>query len=275
MGHVFSVELPIGFDPSTFDVLDFEPDFEPEADGVDWLEDDPALPEGTASLYVHRRSTTVIELHLGEEFEVWVPSLTSPAGWGIAFAVLHRATEHFDTVFVTWNDGDLWDLPGLAAHCDEHWRREQFDTDARDLLRRAEAEGEVVCRGPIRSVHIGSQILTEIASGATTLEDVILRTNYVLGPHLVAESIDDKVAGVTRRLGVFGPGLRTLLPAIDAVLLDTIDARQAPVLVPIDALEQVAGLHVIRLDEVQRLVEAVKDAAWPSVLESAQQFSIS
>ncbi len=269
MGHVFSVELPYGFDTSTFDVLDLEPDI----DNIDWLEADPQLPDGTASLFVYGRSTRAVELHLGDEFEVWVPSLSSQANWEIAFAVLAVATELFDTSFVTRNDGDLWDIPELNADCDHQWQHAQYSSDEQELIDRARAEGMAMVKGPIRTTHIGPYVLQEILAGHCSLEDVILRTNYVSGPHLAAEAVLESRESA-RVVAVLGPGLRTILPAVDAVLLDTIDLALPPVMVSASAIDQIGLLKVVRLDQVHRLVEAVPDFAWPAVLNEALRFAI-
>jgi hypothetical protein len=270
MGHVFSVELPFDFDASTFDVLELEPDIE----GTDWVEEDPQLPDGTASLYVYGRSTVPVELHLDEELEVWVPSFSSTTNWEIAFDVLARATEMFDTAFVTWNDGDLWELPELAAACGEAWQIAQFEADLRELETRVAGEGTATVRGPLRGARIGPRVLGSMAAGECTLEEVLLRTNFVTGPHLVAEAVVDSVNGKPRALTVLGPGLRTLLPPVDAVLLDTIDAGQPPVLVAAGDLDGIEGLDVVRLDESHRLVRAVPESAWPTVLKSALSHAI-
>ena len=272
MGHVFSVELPFDFDPSIFDVFALEPDI----DGVDWAEDDPVLPAGTATLYVYKHSTRAVELHLDDEFEVWVPSLSSVADWQIAFAVLERATDLFDTVFVTWNDGDVWELSELVEHCDADWQQLQFLADGRDLLDRVERDGVAVSvAGPLRSVLVGPHVVNGITSREFTLEEVLIRTNYVAGPHLVAEAVVEPGENEQRTLTVLGPGLRTLLPPADAVLLDTIDADRPPVLIPVAALDGLAQLDVTRLDEGHRLVQAVPDSAWPGVLDAAIQHAIS
>ena len=261
MGHVFSVELPFGFEPSSFDVFDVEPDL----DGVDWVEEDPTLPHGSANLYVNKKSTVGIELHLDDEFEVWLPSLASAADWQLVFGVLGRSAELFDTVFVTWNDGDVWELAELIDHCDEAWQLEQHRADNQTALSRAAAAGTVVVKGPIRSAHIGSWVLRQVAADVVTLEDVLLRTNYVDGPHLVAVAAVDAGQLVT----VLGPGLRTLLPPADAVLLDTVDAAHTPVLVSSTALDEITGLGVTRLDEGHRLVQPVPESAWPAILTAA------
>ena len=261
MGHVFSVELPFGFEPSSFDVFDVEPDL----DGIDWVEEDPTLPDGSANLYVHRKSTVGVELHLDNEFEVWLPSLASAADWQLVFGVLGRSAELFDTVFVTWNDGDVWELAELIDHCDDAWQLEQQKADNQTAMSRVATEGMVVVKGPIRSAHIGSWVLQQVAEGVVTLEEVLLRTNYVDAPHLVAEAAVDAGQLVT----VLGPGLRTLLPHSDAVLLDTIDTAHTPVLVSPTALDDIAGLDVTRLDECHRLVQAVAESSWSAILTAA------
>jgi hypothetical protein len=269
VGHVFSVELPYGFDPHAFDVLDLEPDL----DNIDWLEGDPQLPDGTASLFVHGRSTHAVELHLTDELEVWVPSLSSPANWEIAFAVLELATESLDTAFVTWNDGDLWELSELTAKCDDEWQHGQYTSDEQELFARVRVEGHALVKGPVRTTHFGPDTLHEILAGQCSAEDVILRTNYVSGPHLVAEAVLDSHAH-SRIVTVIGPGLRTILPPADAVLLDTINPNQHPVMVPTSTLDQIGFLNVVRLDEAHRLVQAVPDSAWSAVLNAALPFAI-
>ena len=259
------MELPIDFESSTFDVLDLEP----EIDGVDWIEEDPQLPDGTANLYVYRLSTCSVSLHLDDEFEVWVPSLSSSANWEIAFQVLRLAAELFETVFVTWNDGDLWELDELFELFGDVRQKAEFDSDVRELERRVAVEGAIAVKGALRSTHIGPGVLKEVASGACSIEEVLLRTNYVAGPHLAAAVVEEQVDGKLRAVTVLGPGLRTLLPPADAVLIETIDTTKPPILLPVAAFDTVAGLDVVLLDEGHRLVQAVPESAWPAVLESA------
>ena len=261
MGHVFSVELPFGFEPASFEVFDVEPDL----DGIDWVEEEPSLPDGSANVYIHKKSTVGVELHLDDEFEVWLPSLASAADWQLVFGVLGRSAELFDTVFVTWNDGDVWELAELIDHCDHAWQLQQNEADANTLKKRVGADAIVAVKGPIRSAHIGSWVLEQVATGVVTFEDVLLRTNYVTGPHLVAEAAIDS----GRLITVLGPGLRTLLPPADAVLLDTIDTALSPVLVSPDALGEIGGLDVTRLDEFHRLVQAVPESSWSAILTAA------
>ncbi len=261
MGHVFSVELPFGFDAASFEVFDIEPDL----DGVDWVEDDPALPEGSANLYVYQKSTVGVALHLDEEFEVWVPSLASEADWELVFGILQRSAALLDTVFVTWNDGDVWELSELVEHCDADWQRGQLADDIVTLSARVEVEGTVEVKGPMRSVRIGPWVIGQVADGLVSVEDVLLRTNYINGPHLVAQAATDEGRLVT----VLGPGLRTLLPPSDAVLLDTIDTAVPPVLIPPDVLDHLEGIDATRLDEGHRLVQAVAEGSWPAILNAA------
>ena len=264
MGNVFSVELPYGFDASTFEVLDVEPDI----DGVDWIEEEPALPDGSANLYVYNKSTVGIALHLDEEFEVWVPALASQADWQLAFGVLQRSADLFETIFVTWNDGDVWELSELEAHCGSDWQIDQQVADTAALKDRVEIYGTVAVKGPMRTTHIGRSVLAEVGAGSVTIAGVLLRTNFVGGPHLVghAETDDDQL------VSVLGPGLRTLLPPSDAVLLDTIDLSIPPVVVRpevLDDLSSVGVISVVRLDEGHRLVGAVAETAWSTVLRAA------
>ena len=168
MGHVFSVELPFGFEPASFEVFDVEPDL----DGIDWVEEEPSLPDGSANVYIHKKSTVGVELHLDDEFEVWLPSLASAADWQLVFGVLGRSAELFDTVFVTWNDGDVWELAELIDHCDHAWQLQQNEADANTLKKRVGADAIVAVKGPIRSAHIGSWVLEQVATGVVTFEDV-------------------------------------------------------------------------------------------------------
>jgi hypothetical protein len=270
MGLIFSVELPFGFDPTNFDVLEFEPDI----DGIDWLEEDPLLPDGTANLYVHGQSTVAIGLHLDDEFEVWVHGLASEASWQIAFDVLQHACETFGTVFVTWNDNEVWELEDLRLHCNADWQRAQFEADVLALANRIEAENSVAIPGPIRETLIGQSLFRDIQAQVTSVEAIILRTNYINGPHLAAQSVVEKFSDGPKSVSVLGPGLRTLLPPCDAVLIDTIEANRSPVLVSSNDLSKIDGLSITFLDEVHQLVNAVPDKDWPAVLDAALPFSL-
>ena len=284
--------LPIDEIP---DVLELEPDI----DGIDWIEDDPDLHVGPAHLYVHGSSTAVVTVEVSEAMtlDVHVPATASSVDWDLALEVVERAMEQADTVLVElicdpgdprdpgdpadWPDrhDEPMELAELQAFCDPAWRSEQLATAVRRL--RA-SDAIVAVPGPTRTAFLGPRVLTELTQpdGIDQVEqgrrllDILRSVQWVSGPH-------DRAAALTvpsgdasmHTVAVIGPLLRYVLPPTDRLLIENGNLADdaGELLIPSTILDSLPGVRVKWLDDGNRLMEPVAEAAWPAVVAAAEQ----
>ena len=275
VGRVMSVTFSIPIDTIP-DALDLEPD----VPGLDWIEDDPDLEAGPIHLYVHGSSTAVLTIAVTDEMtlEVRVPLTASPTDWGLAFDVIELAMEQAETVLVELDGGEPFTIDELREHCDATWQQSQA-ASATKALRLLTEGGPVQAPGPIRSAHLGSRVMAELAADEADDDEqgrrllaVLRRVQWVTGPHdrAVALHIPD-ADGRSHSVAVIGPDLRYVLPPTDHLLVENGDLADdaAELVIPSEALTALPGITVQWLDDGNRLMEAVPESQWPLVIEAA------
>ena len=276
MSVTFSVQID-----TIPDALDLEPDVA----GVDWIEDDPDLQAGPVHLYVHGSSTALLTVVVSDTMtlDVQVPCTASPADWALAFDVIELAMEQAETVLVELDGGEPFTIDELREHCDATWQQSQAAAAAM-ALRLLSERGPVQASGPMRSAHLGSRVMTELAAdGADDDEQgrrlltVLRRVQWVTGPHDRAVALNVLDAdGHSHSVAVIGPELRYVLPPTDRLLIENGDLADdaAELVIPSEMLTELPGITLQWLDDGNRLMDAVSESQWPFVIEAASAHRI-
>lgn len=200
-----------------------------------------------------------------------------------------RATAELAGARVQPQDAEEIAVADLDGRYGAEWAARQVRSAARVVAHAARERGLVTIRGPVREFHVGKRLLGELEPEVGTqnadkvlaerLLGAIRRTQYVDPERYYEAGAIEVEAGGGRgglQMAVWTPSsIGHLFTPVDYIFLMAKEQDGGEVLVvPFDAVPEIAADRCAFLDEDQLLVEPVGERDWPALSERAERYRI-
>jgi hypothetical protein len=239
-----------------------------------------AWPPMCVHLYQPGVSTRSVELcHTGDAVKVRLLACSAPEDYELGLRVVQVVAELAGARVRPEDAGELA-AGELDGRYGSEWAAGQVSASVGMLAALVRKRGPVAMRGPVREFHVGRRLLAELEDGddgklAARLLDAFRRSQYV-DPERYYEANPIEVAAAdgrrTLEVVVWAPSsIGYLFSPVDYVFLMAREQDGGDMLVvPFDAVPEIAGDRCIFLDERQLLVEPVGEQEWSGLSERAE-----
>lgn len=251
-----------------------------ELDSVEGLgPDDPV--RGLLNLYRPRLTTRAIEVDAGDsQLSVRILSCSSVEDHALATAVVGLAAAHRGSSLVEPEADDPIPIVELRRRFDSAWAAREVASAATIVIHMVDQNpGRLVTlNGPIRPFHAGGRLVAELRESGPPeglgdrLVEAMRRTQWP-GDAFVASvlAVSGGPSGKRTRLAVLTGRTRTLLPDVDAIVLQ--DPGES-LYVPPAVVHELLPDDARYLDERHLLVEPVDEARWAELIRAARPRAI-
>ena len=240
-------------------------------------------PEGTRHYFrtgLSARCTEVTYSGQAGELKVRILSLAAAEDVDLAVRFVRAAARTGGAVRVQDEAAGELSVGELEAVLDTTWADSQAESGARALAALIrEGRGPIEVQGPIRSLHVGPRLLTELETARPPenfhrrLLDRLRSLQWIdparYQPVGIFEADTERVG--TIRFAVWS-GQAMLFPAVEYALLDQ-QQQGRSFLIPAAEVPALAGARWRWLDELQGVIEAFEED-WPALVARARSLEV-
>jgi hypothetical protein len=243
-----------------------------------------AWPPMCVHLYTPGISTRGVELcHAGDAVKVRLLACSAPEDYELGLRLVRVLAELAGAPVRPDDAGELA-AGELDGRYGAEWAAGQIASAAGALAALVRERGQVTMRGPVREFHVGRRLLAELDEQdgekfPERLLDAFRRSQYV-DPERYYEANPVEVAASdgrrTLEVVVWAPSsIGYLFSPVDYVFLMAREQDGGDMLVvPFDAVPEIAGDRCVFLDERQLLVEPVGEEEWSGLSERAESHRV-
>jgi hypothetical protein len=232
---------------------------------------------GLVHFYRPGLTTRATEVEAGaEDASVRILTCASIEDHDLAVAILIAVAEQRGALNVQPEADDPIPVSRVRDRYDAAWAADEVEFGAAAIARTVDANpGKLITlQGPIRPFLVGDRLIADLRQGtehdfASRLIEVFRGTQWPGDCHAASVlEIGGGSSDKRTRLAVLAGGGRTLLPDVDAIVLQ--DPTGGQVYVRPAQVAELLPEHARYLDERHLLVEPVEEVRWAELLHAAQ-----